>query len=222
MNQLKEMIQFLLKSGTEDILQLVSAAQKLYLSVSRLDRADNLIPENASSLNSTKPVICSSTGEYRFQYEWNKGENSEFDGDIQEGAVVAPGQFVDRIGSAEGRYVSPVPSTRDVYSVEERALPYFLIEDKITEEPAYHVYEVLREINTAAVIEAIDNSNGIFPDAAAKEFAKVKVKSGDIAFGRVAAVSAFGSQGQGGGDQYRLNIDVHYLVALKFFEEVRA
>lgn len=62
------------------------------------------------------------------------------------------GMLVDRIGDNLGTFVCLVPTKRDPYDKYERAIPYYIPEDDITQNPAYHIYKLTSsEIKNARI-----------------------------------------------------------------------
>lgn len=202
-----------------NLSSLVINLKQCYILQSRHSRGDNLVPFSSCCLLDN-PVRINKISQYELVYRWNIGKDSEFVNEtISKGIIIPEGTVLDRVGPERGRYLCPIPENRDVYTVEERALPYYLPEQIITSEPAYHKYRVKKDISKEAVLQAIEDSVDIFENESAKKTAIEKVKSDDISCGKVAPVTAFCEQGSGNGYQYKVLVSVYYLRALGFVEE---
>ena len=127
--------------GKENVYSLVTFFKNLYNAEPWETRKDNMVPFSELCLRDNPVVFNDNLNQYEFDYRWNKGKNSEFVLDsIEKGIIIPKGTILDRVGADSGSYLSPVPIGREVYTVSERALPYYLIEPSISGEPAYHRY----------------------------------------------------------------------------------
>lgn len=213
---------FLQQNGTNfDLPAIVDTLKQLYANEHRCLRGDNLVPFSQCCLSSP-PIEINKMSQYELVYRWNKGKDSEFVKEsFQECDIIPIGTNFDRVGPEYGRYLCPVPEGRDVYTVEERVLPYYFLEDSVIKEPAYHRYVVKKAISKASLRQAIEESDDVFESESAKNAALEKVNVGNIAYGKVAPVEAFSRQGTGNGYQYKVLVAIYYLRALGFIEEVK-
>lgn len=213
---------FLQQNGTKfDLATIVNTLRQLYKNEYRCSRGDNLVPFSQHCL-SDSPIKVNKMSQYELVYRWNKGKDSEFVKEaFHECDIIPVGTSLDRIGPEYGRYLCPVPEDRDVYTIAERALPYFFLEDVVINEPAYHRYVVKKAISKEALSQAIEESDDVFESKLAKDAALEKVNTGNIVYGKVAPVDAFSRQGTGNGYQYKVLVAIYYLRALGFIEEVK-
>lgn len=197
---------------------LVKEAQARYSSL-KAYRGDILVPFAEQTLT-LKAVRISHNGDYAFSYRFPDASINEEFVDPEEVLVISKGTQLDRLGSESGKYASPVGADGHVYSVAERALPYYFMQSLVVEEPSYHKYSVRKEITKENLIEAIEGGDiSVFEnDEDVRAFLLQSVKRRSIIYGRVAPISAFGSQGCGQGLQYRFPISIGYLEALGFLK----
>ena len=184
---------------------------------------DNLVPLSEKCILD-EPVSINDWG-CGIEYRWpstdptkQDEEYPEFVGIIDTDAVIKKDSFVDRLGPAYGKYLSPVPINRDVFTVAERAIPYLFLAGGTMAEPSYHRYQALKDITYDDLYDAIENSQVLSDDT--KRKLKKEMDESLMVYGRIAPVDAFEPQGVGGGDQYKLCIGVAYLLQLKFLKEV--
>lgn len=122
------------------------------------------------------------------------------------------GDVIDRYGSENGTYVSPVPKNGR-YNYASRALPY------IENENAYHQYEITRDFSELS--DAVKNCKDEELVKSLKVDAKrynINLENLEIYGGKIAGHKPFDSAG--GGMQYQLPLNIKYLKALGFMKEV--
>lgn len=197
---------------------LVEEAQAKYRRM-KAYQSDILVPFAEQTLTS-KAVRISHNGDYAFSYRFPNDSNNEEFIDPKDVLTVSKGILIDRLGPNSGKYASPIGVDGRVFSVSERALPYYFLQNSVTEEPSYHKYSVSKEITKEKLIEAIEGGDiSVFEnDEDVRAFLLQSVKRRSIVYGRVAPISAFGSQGHGQGLQYRFPIPIGYLEALGFLK----
>ena len=195
----------------------ISELKRVYLQTKREYRGDVLIPFSKRTIDNFP--VSKDKEKYKIKYKWNQGKDAEFAaGSIIENACIKAGSYIDRIGSESGEYVSPCSPKEHHFSISERALPYFFVEETITQEPAFHRYHVLRDISTESILEALDkDDDGI--SQIAKEKIRDDVEGFGIKYGKVAPVAAFRNQGKGLGLQYKLPVSICLLRKWEFIED---
>ena len=127
--------------------------KQCYNSLRRDEKVDILIPERAEWLQPialTKYSSVEYTISWAFKYNWPK---KNWEGD-QERIELKRGEVYDRIGSKHGKYVSPIINNKP-FSFLERALPYYIPEENISDSPAYHRYSIINPYGSATSDEAV-------------------------------------------------------------------
>lgn len=134
--------------------------------------------------------------------------------------MIPEGTMFDRVGGIDGSYLCPVPSERDVFSVQERAIPYLFLEDRISVEPSYHKYVAICEISKQSLAKKMAENPEIFSDDPKALMYANKISNLEIIEGYIAAVKSFGAQGVGGGYQYKMPLPIRHLLILEVIKEV--
>ena len=193
----------------------------------REERADNLVPEDDAYLKKEEHPVLNNTVINRCFVNYDWPPDGGFKGTKTE-ATLHKGDMFDRIGDSEGMYVSPIEYGK-LFNREERALPYYLLEETIRREPAYHVYEVVEDFERLP--EKVCNSNdnaillgylkgakldGFEKGMSLREFISRKGYRKPIPKGRVA--SCFGKIG--GGIQIKLPLSIQSLLELEMIQEI--
>ena len=129
----------LLNSEEKEVLvkQLISVYEKL----EKKQKIDLLIPARATFLEDTaigKEVLVDGTVDYFFRYKW---PSNPFDGTSFE-YKLSIGEQYDRIGGEGGRYLSPIKDDGTPETYLARAIPYYIPEVNISENPSYHRYTI--------------------------------------------------------------------------------
>lgn len=107
------------------------------------DKIDVLVPAKWEFLEERcigRDIVSSKKIRYVIFYRWPP--NNGFDGTTSS-ITLKRGKVYDRLGSSHGFFLSPVPRVGSVASVLDRAIPYYIPEKDITQNPAYHRYEVV-------------------------------------------------------------------------------
>lgn len=120
----------------------VSDLIRIYNSLDYTEKIDVVIPAKQEFLAKRAIVVdrlSNNKIHYDIIYKWPP--NNGFDGNT-ENVVLKNGQVYDRIGSNEGRYISPLSKNGVPLSYLERALPYYIPEANIVDSPAYHRYKI--------------------------------------------------------------------------------
>ena len=131
--------------GSVDKVRMVRCVKQKYLQLSLDERVDVLVPDKAEYLSAI-PVLeeydeLQNRNIYQFIYNWPERETVE---GTNERALLQPTGLYDRVGNIKGKHFCPVNGDR-VFSVEERALPYFIPENDIRKSPSYHQYTALNK-----------------------------------------------------------------------------
>ena len=114
------------------------------------DRNDCRIPTPESIKNVTE----NTDGTVRIEQNWKDGtDGAEFKS--REMEIIKQGTVIDRIGSPDGKYFSPLSENGKPYSIEERATGDRLLESKIEENSSYHQYEVKQDLTRENIENAI-------------------------------------------------------------------
>lgn len=115
---------------------------RTYNSLSRELKQDVLIPAESQFLKSNYPIYSDTNAsmEQEFDVNYIRPDNDGFAGKC-ETHKLQNGELYDRIGSCEGRYVAPLVNG-EPQSFQSRAIPYYIPERDIRDNPAYHVYRV--------------------------------------------------------------------------------
>lgn len=150
--QLKEILKsyFDKQSENHDILSvedkeaLVCEMQIAYNKLTEYEKQDVLVPAKARYLKG-KAIKKENTADkkltYSILYEWPK----ESFASPQEKFTFTSKTFFDRIGSNDGKYLSPLNDNGSPQSLYSRAIPYYIPEKDFTTSPAYHRYVVLNK-----------------------------------------------------------------------------
>ena len=165
--------------------------------------------------------------EYYFNYLFPKETPAnpfpEFT-DPEPNATVHVDTLIDRLGSEDGRYFSPLDVAKEPSSFSERALPYYFIGTEVKKEPSYHAYRAKLSFTFEDVKrkrqEIIEKSDLNVDSKFFVETILTEAPKGFI-FGKVAPIGAFGEQGKGGGEQYRLYASAVELKKYGFIEDYK-
>lgn len=130
--------------------EMVTKLIEVYDKLSYSEKKDNLVPADAQFLNklpiSHKEYDSEYGSSYRFEY--NFPENDGFEGNPTT-YNLKQGEIYDRIGSAEGKFLSPVINGKP-QSFLQRAIPYYVPEKDtdITKSPSYHRYVIIKNYSS--------------------------------------------------------------------------
>lgn len=114
------------------------------------DRNDCRIP-TPESINK---VTENADGTVRVEQKWKDGtDGAEFKS--REMEIIKQGTVIDRIGSPDGKYFSPLTENGTPYSIEERATGDRLPETRIEDNSCYHQYEVKQDLTRENIENAI-------------------------------------------------------------------
>lgn len=169
--------------------------------------ADIQIPKNADVLRPDGSI------------NWDKAPQGGYvlkdDGTADKGEVVTPlkGKIIDRYGSPDGRYVSPINNNKP-YPYEERSLPY------IENPSSYHMYKV--EGDLKKIQEYISNCTDMKLKAKIESYTK-KYYNGDYSRlityeGKIKDIKGWGL---GGGVQYEFPLPIELLEKLGLLKEIQ-
>ncbi len=125
--------------------QLVQELISAYNILSDAGKYDVLVPAKCEFLNDraiNADMVSSGSYKYEISYKWPP--NDGFQG-LPQTITLKPGSAYDRIGSSKGRYLSPVSIGGECSSYLARAIPYYIPEKDICDNPAYHRYKVVSE-----------------------------------------------------------------------------
>lgn len=133
--------------------QLVDTMKKAYDDTPKEERGDILVPEKPEFLKDPPIAENKNTGKRYGDVNYDWPSNGGFEGKPEE-IIPQVGEKFDRVGTENGRYVTPLEGDAP-QPVEKRALPYHFAENNITDEPSYHSYEVDRNFGQLqdAIIE---------------------------------------------------------------------
>lgn len=205
---------------TEIQLGLFEMLNSAYKHSIKDDRDDALVPYTLESVKETEP-ICVKKAKYKdgkirrvVEVNYNWPEN-EFCSDAEENVVIEVGTVLDRLGSSDGSFLSPLNEHGSPFTVAARALPYLFMERSVEYEPSYHRYRVIKAISKQAIADNLNHIKSI----EVKNYCELRLRGG-IKFGTVANVDAFGVQGYGGGKQYLICVPVQVLIDLDFLEVI--
>lgn len=115
-----------------------------YANSSITDRGDILVPESAEYLKNP-PIALDADGRPYSDPNYKWPPNNGFKGKPSEVTPCIGNEF-DRVGSENGRFVSPIKG-ETIIPKENRALPYHFTEENIANEPSYNRYKVTRNFN---------------------------------------------------------------------------
>ena len=208
---------------------LVSFLQQVYTFSDKTDRSDNLVPVDTQTVDENEPVveefdIFSGKKRKCVGYKWPKGTKC-FSNILDKHAVIEKGIILDRLGPSNGSFLSPLDENNEPYSISKRALPYLFLEKSVCEEPSYHVYVSTERITKKMILKKLQEPNKLKPlvkDHLLRRMHEGNIKGdlkNDILFGGVGEVVEFGTQGDGGGTQYRTCIPVRALIDLGLLKE---
>ena len=188
--------------------------QNNYINTDKASRGNTLVPYDKCTWNR----VNYRRGQYGIDYKWPE---DDFAKDVSFPNILKAGTIIDRLGGTYGGYVCPCGEK--VFSVSERAIPYYFLESELESEPSYHRYRVVKDITKQTIMESLNNfPSEIIPDGAKRTITNTLSRSGDnwLKFGTVAQVNDFGKQGIGGGKQYYSVVSVKTLIDLGFIEEI--
>lgn len=127
--------------------------------------------------------------------------------------VPQPGEVIDRYGSSNGRFTSPVVDGKP-YTYDQRALPYL-------EDPRqYHRYEVIGDFSDLERYVAMCPDREFAQEVEKYIYAQYPggYKEMAVRAGEIAGVKGWGS---GGGIQYELPLSVQVLEVLGLLKEIK-
>lgn len=104
---------------------------------------------------SIKDVRVCSDGRYEVDQNWRQ-ETDGAELGSREMEVVKAGSTIDRVGSGNGKYFSPMNDNGTPYSINERATGDRMVEDRIDQNSSYHQYEVKQDLSRENIESAID------------------------------------------------------------------
>jgi hypothetical protein len=129
---------------------------------------------------------------------------------IEKDPSIAPGSLLDRAGSAEGIFVSPVPDNGVPFSHEQRATPW------VRDEGVEHVYQVTGDLSD--IRGAFDRSNAGVRLAFETQMVVFGVTWDDMHLLRGPIAPGFGQAG--GGTQIVLPMSVEDLISIGLLKEI--
>ena len=184
-------------------------ARKMYMLMEKQQRYDILIPGNEKYLYSAKTKAYSNG--IGWNYRWNDSKTDKYSEFIKNDnlvldSIIKKDTIIDRIGSNYGQYVCPFKGSS--YDLAQRSLPYYLIENNLQNEPAYHKFIVIKDISGCILRNDIHLS---------KNFDYV---IGNVVSGNVAPVEGFGDRGVGGALQIRFPVGLNWLILFGYIEEI--
>ena len=131
-----------IKLTNEEKKALVEALKTAYDREKDISKVDILVPASeAYCREEALTIYYGGNIAYSINYKWDKATDSEFDGPVYE--LPLEEREYDRIGAPTGTYLSPVFNGVP-YSCKERALPYYIPEEPISNSPSYHKYYATR------------------------------------------------------------------------------
>lgn len=198
-------------------LILVSDMKKIYEHYYKDSKKALLVPYHPNTLHDV--AVQKRDSQYLFRYRWNVEPGNRYAefvaGSYEDVDCIPKDTYLDRLGEPTGTYVCPFSSSGTPYTVNERALPYYLFEVNIQEEWAYHRYITVCDITIPDLLNRLD----IFPRDI-QFVLRTQLQSKRIVRGTIACVKSFDGQGTGGGIQYLLPVNVDTLLKMKVLEEV--
>lgn len=155
------------------------------------------------------------------------------------------GEYVDRIGSEKGDYLSPMDSDGKPYPILKRATGDYLVEEKIEDNDSYHLYIIKQDFTRENFINAIckkftGESAQFYLTVLARYYADAVDRSSELHREKYCDCSAddangikagtidemflfegdiFGKGADGGGVQYIMPFNVETLKELGMIEE---
>jgi len=145
-----------------DIVDKIILSKKLkhqINSVGKGKRGNYRVPEPEK----IKGVSVSREGKVRIAENWKPGTDGAKQGTRHMEIVKAIGKdgkptLIDRVGSENGNYFSPMNDEGKPYSLKERAIGDYLPEENIQDNDSYHLYEVKQDFTRKNFIKAIKNT----------------------------------------------------------------
>lgn len=122
--------------------ELVKKLLEAYDNLPREEKTDVLVPARGDFLEDAAIQVAILIGEdiYSFVYRWP--DNNGFAGD-EIPSELLPGEEYDRIGGEWGRYLAPLIEGKPQPYLS-RAIPYYIPEKNIQDNPAYHRYKIIK------------------------------------------------------------------------------
>lgn len=120
--------------------QFVKELVGAYNALSPKEKTDVLVPERGEFLKDTAITVALAIANPQFsiRYRWPGGDG--FAGD-EKPTELLPGEEYDRLGGEWGRFLSPLVEGKP-QSCLSRAIPYYVPEKDISQNPAYHRYKI--------------------------------------------------------------------------------
>lgn len=125
--------------------ELVKELVNTYNTLSNIEKIDILVPAKWQFVedHAIKADIVGS-GKYRYEINYKWPPNNGFEGPVDK-ITLMPGSEYDRIGGNKGTFLAPVLTKGGVESFLARAIPYYVPEANISDNPAYHRYRVIKQ-----------------------------------------------------------------------------
>lgn len=148
------------KPFTQKEKELLSSELKENInSVSKGERGNYRVPEPKK----IKGVSCNAEGNVRIKEAWIDGTDGAKEGTRRMEIVKAKDEsgnptYIDRIGSENGNYFSPMKEDGTPYSLRERAIGDYLPEKNIEDNDSYHKYKVKEDFTRKNFEKAIDRT----------------------------------------------------------------
>lgn len=136
------------KNGKLSVLQknlFVYSMKLAYNHLSFSEKVDILIPDKAEYLTDN-PISSESTSSGNMSYflSYRFPPSDGFVNGTREVAIFKIGETYDRLGGIHGRFLSPVINGH-IESALARAIPYYVPEKNIEDNPSYHIYVVKKQ-----------------------------------------------------------------------------
>ena len=131
-------------SDSSDSATLISDLKTEYDNSTRLDRGDNLVPDDAKHVKEKAVYYDNKKMNYEVNYNWPADDG--FVSSTKQPIEMKKGFRFDRLGSYWGSFVSPIHEDK-ITDYNGRSLPYYFKENAVSDEPAYHRYEVAQDFS---------------------------------------------------------------------------
>lgn len=178
--------------------QKLSSEMKNHIdSIPKGERGNYRVPEPEK----IKGVTQTPDGRVRLVEAWKPGTDGAKEGTRRMETVTVKDEngnpnYIDRIGSSNGNYFSPMKEDGSPYSLRERAIGDYLPEKKLEDNDSYHKYEIKQDFTRENFEKAIDRTYSD-PDLNAKKHRELDKYYKD-------AVSADDTNGHDG-ESYKYN-----------------
>lgn len=148
--------------------EMVQTLKKIYDSLSNREKCDVLVPAKWDVVSDHAILFDMDdiSGEERYDISYKWPPHDGFKNGECSRSLLLRGEEYDRIGANTGKYLAPITKDGRISTYLERAIPYYIPESDITQNPSYHRYTVIKNYGD----ENEPDSNAVFRGLVAQAF----------------------------------------------------